>query len=88
VKAKQRSGGQEWQDPDDAPVLTGAFFDAGAMRQGEMPRRRARPQVATPKKMISLRLDDDVLVRLRALGPGWQTRVNGASRVLLDAGSV
>ena len=70
MKAKQRSGGQEWQDPDDAPILTGAFFDSGAIRQGEMLRRRGRPPVATPKKMISLRLDDDVLERLRALGPG------------------
>ena len=34
--------------------------------------------------MVSLRLDPDVLAQLRALGPGWQTRVNGYLRTLIE----
>jgi uncharacterized protein (DUF4415 family) len=31
-----------------------------------------------------MRLDQDVLRRLRDLGPGWQTRANEALRAFLD----
>ncbi len=34
-----------------------------------------------PKRLVSLRLDADVLEHFRTLGPGWQTRIN---RVLLN----
>ena len=30
----------------------------------------------TPKEMLSLRMDFDVLEKLRASGKGWQTRLN------------
>ena len=32
------------------------------------------------KKLVSLRLDQDVLERFRATGPGWQSRINEALR--------
>jgi uncharacterized protein (DUF4415 family) len=39
--------------------------------------RRVRgPQKATTKRLVSLRLDPDVVMRLKESGPGWQTRVN------------
>ena len=43
-------------------------------------RRRGRPPVANPKQQISIRLDADVLAKLKATGPGWQGRVNDILR--------
>jgi uncharacterized protein (DUF4415 family) len=39
-------------------------------------RRGRGPQKAPRKRMVSLRLDADVLERFRATGKGWQSRVN------------
>lgn len=35
-----------------------------------------RPRAAVTKTPVSLRLDAEVLARLKSQGPGWQTRVN------------
>jgi uncharacterized protein (DUF4415 family) len=48
----------------DHPVLAKAF-----------PRTRGA-QKAPTKVPVSIRLDPDVLAKFRALGAGWQTRVN------------
>jgi len=39
-------------------------------------RGRGRPPLESPKKQVTLRIDADVLERLRASGKGWQGRVN------------
>lgn len=39
-----------------------------------------RPKAENPKVAISLRLDQDVVARFKASGPGWQTRMNRALR--------
>ncbi len=44
---------------------------AEAIRRG-----RGRPRMDNPKKQVTLRLDAEVLERLRASGKGWQGRVN------------
>jgi len=48
-------------------------------------RRRGErgPQKAPTKKLVSLRLDQDVLERAKADGPGWQTRINDILRAAL-----
>jgi uncharacterized protein (DUF4415 family) len=38
--------------------------------------RRGRPALDNPKKQVTLRLDDEVVSRFRATGPGWQSRIN------------
>ena len=39
--------------------------------------RRARgKQVAPTKELVSLRLSRETLARFRALGPGWQTKID------------
>lgn len=43
-------------------------------------RRSRGPQKAPTKQLVSLRLDQDVLDRFRATGPGWQSRMNEALR--------
>ena len=42
----------------------------------EMRRARGRPKLETPKKLVSLRLDQDVVEKFRATGKGWQSRIN------------
>lgn len=43
----------------------------------EMRRRlRGRPKLETPKKLVTLRLDQDVVEKFRATGKGWQSRIN------------
>ncbi|WP_220495406.1 BrnA antitoxin family protein [Paracoccus sp. MC1862] len=39
-----------------------------------------RPKAENPKVAVSLRLDQDVVARFKASGPGWQTRINSALR--------
>jgi len=43
-------------------------------------RTRGRPALANPKRQVTLRLDDEVVTRLRAGGPGWQSRINDILR--------
>ncbi|WP_424140046.1 BrnA antitoxin family protein [Roseomonas chloroacetimidivorans] len=73
-----------WVDPDDAPPLTREFFERAEIRHGDTMIRRGRPPSAAPKKLVSVRLDADLLDRLRASGPGWQSRLNEAVRAWLD----
>lgn len=43
-------------------------------------RKFGRPKSETPKKAISLRLDQEVIDRFKATGDGWQSRMNEALR--------
>jgi len=46
--------------------------------------RRGRPPADTPKVAVSMRLDRDLLDRLKEGGRGWQTRANAMLREKLD----
>ena len=49
-------------------------------------RGRGRPKSAAAKEQISVRLDPDVVAKLRAAGPGWQSRINELLRGVLGLG--
>jgi uncharacterized protein (DUF4415 family) len=68
------------EDPDTAPELTDEWFDKAELRVGDKVIRRGRPPLDTRKKLVSLRLDQDLIERFRAGGPGWQSRINAALR--------
>jgi len=68
-----------WVDPDDAPEWTQDMFDRAEIRIGDKVIRRGRPPGST-KRLVSLRLDREVLDAFRAGGPGWQSRINQALR--------
>ena len=64
----------------DAPEVTEEQA-AHPMTFAEAMRRHAgRPRLANPKQQVSVRLDADVLAKLKAGGPGWQARMNAALR--------
>ena len=69
---------------DDLPELTDELMGAAEIRRGRKVLQRGRPPAITPKKLVSVRLDQDVLDRLRATGPGWQSRVNDVLREYVE----
>ena len=46
-------------------------------------RGAGRPPSANPKQQVTLRLDPDVLEKFRAMGKGWQSRINAELRKAL-----
>jgi uncharacterized protein (DUF4415 family) len=87
MPTKNASGSTEWTDPDDAPELTPELLAEAERWTGDQfvegPRRPGRPKSEVTKELISIRLDPEVLAKLRATGPGWQARVNGILRAAL-----
>lgn len=66
----------DWIDPNDAPDLSEPEWQAKSAKA-----RRGRPPVKGRSKIATnLRLDADVIERLRQAGPGWQTRANDLLR--------
>ncbi len=54
---------------EELPELSDEMLARGVVNKG------GRPRSANPKKLISIRLTEDVIERWRATGPGWQTRM-------------
>ena len=54
---------------DELPELTADMLARGRVNKG------GRPVSLNPKKLISIRLPEDVIAKWRATGPGWQTRM-------------
>jgi len=72
---------------EDAAITAAAMADADALpftdaewEQAKPQVRRGRPLGSGTKVQITLRLDEDVVNRLRATGAGWQTRANDVLR--------
>ncbi len=51
------------------------------------PVRRGRPLGSGDKVQVTIRLSIDVVERLKATGPGWQTRANDALRHSVGRGT-
>lgn len=90
MQTRKPSGAAEWVDPDDAPPVTDAFFDAAEVFHGDtfVRRGRGRPKSDVTKEQISVRLDPDVVAKLREAGPGWQSQINGMLRKALGLGEL
>jgi uncharacterized protein (DUF4415 family) len=72
----------EWtaQDFARAKPITDFPALAAAFPNGAKPRGRPKGSTTSEKSLVSLRIDNDVLERFRAGGPGWQRRLNEALR--------
>lgn len=90
MPTRKRAGASTWVDPDDAPPLTEEFFARAEIREGEklVRRGRGRPRSPAAKRQVTIRLEPELLDRLRATGPGWQTRLNEAVREWLEKHAV
>lgn len=67
---------------DGAPELTDGYFEDAEYWQGPAFIRcgRGRARSDNPKELVTIRLDPDVLAKLREAGPGWQARVSDILR--------
>lgn len=65
------------QEYEEIPELTEDMLARGRINKG------GRPRSPNPRKLISIRLPEDVIERWRATGPGWQTRM--AERLMRTA---
>jgi uncharacterized protein (DUF4415 family) len=65
---------------EEIPEWTDDLFDRADFRVGGKLVRRGRPPKEGRKVSVTIRLDPDVLARLRATGPGWQSRINDTLR--------
>ena len=75
MKHKPDHISQEAWDAVNSPELDGAFI------AGMKPSVRARGLQKKPtKRLVSLRLDPDIIERFRSTGPGWQARINDTLR--------
>jgi uncharacterized protein (DUF4415 family) len=85
MRTKSEPGSVEWVDPDDAPELTKEMLDDAEWFDGNkfIKRGRGRPPTGNAKEQISVRLDQDVLAKLRQAGPGWQAQINALLRAAL-----
>jgi len=57
------------EEYDELPELTDDVLARGRVNKG------GRPRSENPKNLISIRLPEDVILKWRATGPGWQTRM-------------
>ncbi len=87
----KRVSKDEWVDPDDAPEWEDHHFERAQFSIGGQVIKEAtgtwtkpgRPPKENPKKLVSLRLDPDVIEGFRAKGKGWQSRINAELRKVL-----
>ena len=89
MPTKGPRGSATWTDPDDAPALTGEMLDRAETFEGnDFNRRgRGRPKTGAAREQISVRLDPDVVAKLREAGPGWQSQINVILRRALRLGA-
>ena len=57
------------EEYEELPELTEEMVARGAVNKG------GRPRAENPRQLISIRLPEDVIMKWRATGPGWQTRM-------------
>ncbi|MDP3801175.1 BrnA antitoxin family protein [Brevundimonas sp.] len=75
-------------DPDDAPELTAERAARLSPAREVLPehvlaqfkRSPGRPRSSSPKKQMTLRIDEEVVEYFKAGGSGWQSRINAALR--------
>ena len=84
MTANKKSTRRTWRDKDNAPDLSRAAWRdkmlAADVMAGDKVVKRGRPKSLSPKVSTTVRLDADVLDHYRAVGRGWQTRINTTLR--------
>ena len=84
MPTKKNTTESRWIDPDEIPRLDREWFERAEIREGGRLIRAARPvgrpKKLSPKEVVNIRLDPDVVAHFRAGGAGWQSRINAALR--------
>ncbi|GJD56798.1 BrnA antitoxin family protein [Methylobacterium dankookense] len=81
---------EDWDAVSDNPEWTEADVRAARPFAEVFPEMAAAIRKRGPartKEAISIRIDADVLEKLRASGEGWQSRVNAVLRAYVEKGA-
>ena len=60
---------------EDVPELNQAWIEGADYYEGKKLVRRGRPKMERPRKLLSIRIPQDVIASWKGSGPGWQTRM-------------
>ena len=74
------------EDPDNPEWTPTDFANARPFAEvfPELAASLRKRGPARTKEAVSIRLDTEIVAKLRASGPGWQSRVNDALRRFVD----
>jgi len=75
MNAKQKKSERTSPRSDDLPEITDEWLARADLYDGKKLVRRGRPRLENPRKLLSLRLEPQVIEKWKASGPGWQTRM-------------
>lgn len=74
MSAKQRKSSRS-SSRNEAPEIDERWLRSADQYVGEKLVRRGRPKLERPRKLLSLRMQPEIIERWKATGPGWQTRM-------------
>jgi uncharacterized protein (DUF4415 family) len=75
MNAKRKKSVRTSTSSDDLPEITEQWLAGADRYDGGKLVRRGRPPLENPRKLLSLRLQPQVIAKWKASGPGWQTRM-------------
>ena len=75
MNAKRKKSVRTSTSSDDLPEITEQWLAGADLYDGKKLVRRGRPPLENPRKLLSLRLQPQVIAKWKASGPGWQTRM-------------
>jgi uncharacterized protein (DUF4415 family) len=75
MNAKRKKSARTSTNSDDLPEITEQWLAGADLYDGKKLVRRGRPPLENPRKLLSLRLQPQVIAKWKASGPGWQTRM-------------
>ena len=75
MNAKRRDSVRTYSRRDEPPEVTDRWVAEAELHKGKALVRRGRPRLASPRKLLSLRLPQSVIATWKSSGPGWQTRM-------------
>ena len=73
MSAKQRRSVRT--SDEDVPESDRNWIEGADYYEGAKLVRRGRPKLEKPRKLLSIRLPQDVIASWKGSGPGWQTRM-------------
>jgi uncharacterized protein (DUF4415 family) len=75
---------REWTKEDFARAVPFSQLPGSLQEKLRSLKKQRGPQKSPTKEVVTMRLSRDVVERLRASGPGWQTRVDTALRQWIE----
>jgi uncharacterized protein (DUF4415 family) len=75
MNAKRKKSARISTSSDELPEITQEWLAGADLYDGKKLVRRGRPPLDNPRKLLSLRLQPQVIAKWKASGPGWQTRM-------------